>query len=481
MMDPPSKKKPRKCIDDATGDSTQQLRCDCCNKNLINEDIHIQNNPCNHSLCLSCVLKSNMNRVANPAYCQVTDCLDKYTTSCQIYNRSMPGEIIENGTLVELGIDEIAWILSFLRLEKIMCLRRVNMTWREAARKTIVPPSVFWVNCVERYNAMDVMTRAMPNLQQISIGHLGSGHKYNEGEDPDEEVAETANWTTHDIEIISNFSKLRDLTIAAGELLNGRYTVLFNSFPLLQKLSILRCRHLKWDLGMLVGMPVLKELDCENNSCLTGNISSLRVLKETLEKVHIKHCQNVEGNFMNLADFPHLKELNLLYTAVTGDIWDIGVNDFSSLEHLKLPHGVYGGVGYELQRISDGPELIRAVYLLKKRRPPFPISETWYATLSGDSPDRYESADEDDDTPPLDISFAIAASRFGYRWETTDSNPCEVNWLDPEPDSESSGYGKYIEELQQIEQVDKYRGFYQPPTEEEYHRVWEANVEEIDE
>ncbi len=89
--------------------------------------------------------------------------------------------------------------------------------------------------------------------------------------------------------------------------------------------------------------------------------------------------------------------------------------------------------------------------------------------------------EEDDDTPPLDISFVIAASRFGYRWETDDSNPCEVIWLDREPDRDSSGYGKYIEELQQIEQVDKYRGFYQPPTEEEYNRLWERNADENDE
>lgn len=41
---------------------------------------------------------------------------------------------------------------------------------------------------------------------------------------------------------------------------------------------------------------------------------------------------------MDLADFPHLKELGLEETGVTGDIRDIGDNDFSSLE-------VYGGFG----------------------------------------------------------------------------------------------------------------------------------------
>ena len=83
------------------------------------------------------------------------------------------------------------------------------------------------------------------------------------------------------------------------------------------------------------------------------------MLKDTLEKVNLYGCDNVEGNFMDLADFPHLKSyLNFTrQTAVTGDIRDIGENDFSSLQHLALPKGVYGGSGYKLQRISDGPNL----------------------------------------------------------------------------------------------------------------------------
>ena len=352
-MDPPQKKKPRKYI---LLRSDKQLRCDCCNTPISDDNDHIRNNPCSHIVCLLCFVKSNMKRVANPAYCQIIDCHQKYTISCQIYSRGIPGEIIENETIVELGTDEVANILSFLSLEKIMCLRLVNMTWREAAKKTIVPLGGFYVNSMKKYRAMRVMTTEMPNLQQITIGGLGIGHKYNDGEDPVERTAETA--TSHDIGIISNFSKLKDFAIYdAG--LNGRYPVLFN-FPLLQELRIMYCPSLKWDLEMLAGLPSLKELHCPSNN-LTGNISSLRVLKNTLEKVAITDCSNVEGNFMDLADFPRLKELNLLDTAVTGDIRDIGVNDFSSLECLDLPKRVYGGIGCEFRRISDAPDLIRSL------------------------------------------------------------------------------------------------------------------------
>jgi hypothetical protein len=199
------------------------------------------------------------------------------------------------------------------------------------------------VDDLKKYRAMRVMARVLPNLQQITIGGLEWGHKYNDGDDPDEEHADmTANWTSHDVGIISNFSKLRILEIRTFIFLNGIYPVLFNSFPLLEKLSIKNCHYLKWDLQMLAGFPLLKELTCqEGNYCMTGNISSLRVLKNTLERVTIEECYNVEGNFMDLADFPHLKELNL-HGTVTGDIEDIGEGDFPAMEQLILPSGTVG-------------------------------------------------------------------------------------------------------------------------------------------
>jgi hypothetical protein len=344
---------------------------------------------------------------------------------------------------------------------------------------TIVPPNKHWtrvfcVGSVEEYNVMVVMTEAMPNLQQIAIGGLERGHKYSDGEDPEDRPTAC---TAHDIEIISNFSKLRILNIYFTPL-NGRYPFLFHSFPLLQKLSIIGCGCLKWDLEMLAGFPLLKELMCYNeahsNECLAGNINSLRVLKDTLEAVRIDSCSGVKGNFMDLADFPHLKALNLFGTAVTGDIRDISVNDFTTLKTLELPKGVYGGRCYELQNISDGHDLMRTLYLFNKKRPNLiDLFEHLHWTLMEASPEWYESVD-DYETPPFFIKFVKAGSRFGYRWESYGGdNPCEVNWLDPEPDRENSDYDEYIEELEQINsEVHMFRRFYQPPTEEEYHRLW---------
>lgn len=397
----------------------------------------------------------------------------------------------------DLGVDELANIFAFLpvkrevgflSLKDIMSKRRINKKSREAVKMTIVPPTDFFVYSMRQYNAMRAIARAMSNLQKIDIGSIRP-HKFNDGEDPNERErereAETAHRRSLDISIISNFSKLRILELFRPEL-NGRYPFLFNSFPLLQILRIRSCDNLKWDLAMLAGFPVLKEFHSDANYHLTGNIISLRVIKDTLEKVNIRWCSRVEGNFMDLADFPRLKELKLGKTAVTGDIRDIGENDFSSLEQITLPEGVYGGKGYELQRISDAPELMRAVYLLRKQRPTLRMrywSQDWRANLSEDSPDWYESVDEDILTPPFSIRFVEAGSRIGYRWEGDYDNlctSCEVNWLDPVPESGGIGYEDCLADYNRIQgEIGPYRGYYEPPSEEEYTLLYEEYLAEI--
>ena len=170
----------------------------------------------------------------------------------------------DNKCINDLSTDELANIFGFLPPEDIM-RARLNKKMREVAKTTIVPPAAFVVNSVEKYNRTAAMTTALPNLQQITLCALGyNGHKYEDGEDPDESQAvETANCPTHDIEIISNFRRLRILEIDDAPL-NGRYPFLFN-FPLLQKLTIYYAPKLKWDLDVLVGLPLLEELCCEYN------------------------------------------------------------------------------------------------------------------------------------------------------------------------------------------------------------------------
>ncbi len=216
-------------------------------------------------------------------------------------------------------------------------------------------------------------------------------------------------------------------------------------------------------------MPILKELKLTWNSHLTGNIRSLRVLKETLEKVCIESCKNVRGNFMDLADFPRLLSLELIdMEQVSGDICDIGESDFLAIKDLEL--SADGGTCTEFDRVSDALDIISTLYPIMKQRPV--LLKHWFGMLSGDSPDWYEGGYECD-TAPLCIRFLQAGSRVGYHWYAiVDDVPCEAIWLDPEPDKEGSDYEKYVNELQKIEgQVDVYKGFQQPPNEDEYQRI----------
>eukprot|EP00985_Skeletonema_marinoi_P003790 scaffold1656_cov76-Skeletonema_marinoi.AAC.5 len=374
-----------------------------------------------------------------------------------------------------LSADEFACILGFLPPKQIMCLRSVCKTWREAAKKTIVPIVEFNVDSIDKYNAMNVMATAMPNLQQIKISYLGTRHKYNDGEDPDEEeAARTANYSIHDIEILSNFTKLRTLEFECAPM-NGRYSSLFE-FSLLQKLKI--TWGMKWDLELLSGLPLLEELHVKRSESLTGNISSLRVLKDTLERLTIAACPQVEGDFMDLADFPRLKVLCLKNTAVTGNLLDIDEHHFPQLQSLSLPDQVYGGDGYKFQRIAEMTDFIHKLYHLKKRRNPKLLLH-WRWHLSEDSPDWYRSRRYPQ--LPFSIELVKVGSRLGYRWfgvyvvtSENDDGPtqyCEINWLDQEPERESSDYEIYLQKLERIQRnIDFYKGYSQPPTRDEYRR-----------
>ena len=90
-----------------------------------------------------------------------------------------------NATVADLSVDEVAIVFGYLLPKDIMCAR-VCTTWREAAKKTLVPLCDFVVKDMRSYIAMRVMTTVLPNLQQLMIANLGDEHKYVAGEDPNE-------------------------------------------------------------------------------------------------------------------------------------------------------------------------------------------------------------------------------------------------------------------------------------------------------
>ncbi len=403
-----------------------------------------------------------------------------------------------NPTMSGISNKLTSTILGFLGYKDIMRSRICCKKFRDAARTTIVP----WVNYChnksysrskesqvrvdseKKYKAMVAMTTALPNLQQLEICKFETGHnhKYCDGEDPSKwQAAATANLSTHDIQLISKFRHLRRLTLSIGVTMNGRYPALFN-FPLLQTLEIVNCCCLKWDLEMLAGLPSLKILSHRSPfgspGFLTGNIRSLRTLKNTLRKVRLGNSK-IEGDFMDLADFPRLKSLDLDgCSLISGDMREIGESDFASLKFLDLGRGklVIGGKQHVFQRISDVPSVAKAIYRLKQRDPPLVKSfDDIYWELSSDSPEHYaHNCERGHPRPPFYIRFVQAGSRVGWRWYAYSpcTNSCEINWLDPEPDRESSDYEVYDRELQSIEdEIFCFEGYYQPPSEDDYKRL----------
>ncbi len=173
---------------------------------------------------------------------------------------------------------------------------------------------------------------------------------------------------------------------------------------------------------MLIELPQLKVLQCNGNRYMTGNLNSLRVLKDTLEKLCIYDCRNVGGNIMDLSDFPQLKGLRLYKTPVTGDIRDINVIDFPALKWLELPRTVKGGLHYEFQSIAEVPNFMHAIHRLQQRTSR--LFDGWEDafgwSLSRDSPGWYESVDGILN-PPLSLECVQAGSRFGWKWFADDS------------------------------------------------------------
>ena len=251
----------------------------------------------------------------------------------------------------------------------------------DAAKKTTVPlisnsevTDRIDVGDERTFNLMRVMITALPNLQQVVIDNLNDESKFSDGGSPFEDIAvDTAQYRTYNIDVISNFRKLKELSMHSRSL-NGIYPVFFN-FPLLESLVLHVCPNLKWDLRMLSGCPQLRKFWYSNWTTYnarfktTGNLSHLRVLKNTLEELLLgTGCDHITGNIMDLADFPHLRWLDLCRTSVTGDIRDIGIDDFPSINfEFRLPSTVVGGSDNEFQCISDVPKFMQEILPLLQR------------------------------------------------------------------------------------------------------------------
>ncbi len=383
-------------------------------------------------------------------------------------------------------VDVLSKILSNLNWREILTAR-VCRKWRDAARLTDVPESETddgW-HTPELYLqnrnvalALPWISDALPKMHTVNIDF---GLRKTEpfaianGEDPAQTLVSSfprddGRPEPVDIRSIANLRHLQHLKINQGRL-NGTYPWLFD-FPNLRSLELSDVGLLKWNISVLSGMPKLEKIRCIRNSKLTGNLSSIRELRNLVE-LCLSGCTEIEGNLMDLGHFPRLRSISLnSCDKIVGDIRDIGPNNFQAIEEMtNLPNGVYGGG--DLPSIADAPAVMRAWGILKKRNPKiFPYT---CAHLSIYSPELFVIEGlHHSRGMPTGVEFVTAGPRLGWRWTNSvgGGGACETNWLDHEPDPSDEDYDVYIKELKDAEKaVDFFSGFYLPPTEEELLRL----------
>ena len=279
-----------------------------------------------------------------------------------------------------------------------------------------------------------------------------------------------------DISILRQFLYLENLTLKETSL-RGYHPFLFR-FENLITLNLSGNREMEWDLSDLEGLPKLQNIRTVHNRGLTGNLRCLRVLKSTLVSIELAGCESVEGSIHDLADFPRLEDLSLnpYMPKITGDLRELGSNDFVAIKKLDLPEQVYG-FG-RVQRIADAPALMLAKYFMKKRSPLL-YDRRW--SLAEDAPERrnFDSFSWGAYSPPFTVEFVTAGPRIGWRWTNCcRGGSCEVQWIDSEPEVGGEGYNQYLEAMARIkEDTVIFAGYSSPPSEEEFHRIIATRME----
>lgn len=403
-------------------------------------------------------------------------------------NRSLIQNTISEDEAEDIGLNAalsdpvlLAIVFSFLPWKDILKCR-VCHTWRQAALITDVPESIsndalfapdLYVNSRKFAEALKWLFKVLPRVPSLNIRfnmHTTRQFDIADGENPTRPfIASTSRPVS--LACIANFRHLQNLSIN-GTSLNGSYPFLFD-YPELRSLELVDVGRLVWDLEMLKGLPKLEKLTAVRNTHLTGRLSSIKVLRQSLVELSLACCFKVGGDLMELRDFPYLKAICLNdCNRIGGDIRDIRTGDFESVESFgKLPDSVFGG-SY-LPSIADTPAIMHAWYILKKQNPSILSSSgngLSRLSLSILSTERYHNEVHHTRYMPTCVEFVYAASRLGWRWtNAVRGGSCETIWLDPAPNPTDEGYEVYLRDLHRVNQdVGFYKGFFAPPSREEH-------------
>lgn len=361
---------------------------------------------------------------------------------------------------------------------------RVSRIWRQAARITVVPKSInnvchipdLYVNNREFALALDWLSKELPMISSITVCfnvYTTKAFEIATGDNPKLPLAKSASIDPPvNLCSISNFRSLKHLSINRASF-NGSYSYIFD-FPELRTLELVDVGRLVWDLTMLQGLPQLEQLIAVRNTHLTGSLSNVQILRKSLMKLSLTSCHQVQGDLMDLRDFPKLKEIGLTdCTSIVGDIRNVRVGDFPSVASFgKLPESVIGGSN--LPYIADAASIMNAWYILKKKNPLILSSSSVNGlsrlSLPIWSTERYINSVHHTRFMPTCVEFVTAGPRIGWRWtNAVRGGSCEAIWLDPAPNPLEEGYDDYVRELRDVNRdVCFYKGFFGPPSKEEH-------------
>ena len=351
--------------------------------------------------------------------------------------------------------DVLANILSYLPWTEVMKCRVVSPEWRDAALVTPVQELVVRTQKVAR-NLASLVT-AMPCLQTLKfpVGYLLV----------DDEVLDFARGFHQRTSVMMSRTAFR--TCSPSRILH-----LHN----LETLDLALATSHAWDLANLSAIRRLKHLLCSGNTKLTGDLSSLKTLSETLVQLDISSCLRMTGDLHTLALFLRLESLKVHGTRVTGDVRKIASTDFPCLKVIQLGEHVYGG--RTINRIVDAPEIMEAWCGFETRNAG--IFQSNVGLGFGLAPGAQEQYRPQGGyvyaklSPPFRVEVVWCGPRCGWRWTTKhQEGQCEMNWYNGAPRPDDDGYDEYVRDLAMAINGPNsvYRGLLVPPSPEEYSRM----------
>ena len=366
----------------------------------------------------------------------------------------------------QLDANLLARVLSFLGWKDVLKARACRRL-REASLVTAIHDEVDIANSSGPHRDLGGFGAALPGMLRVRIPVIKV----------DEVSCRSVRDT--DISLLSSFRYIKSLALVRCSLVVQSFPKLFG-LTSLQTLKIEGVQDVRFGIANFSSLPNLKVIDCSVCRGLSGSIDYLSHLKCCLEYLRIESCGNIDGELTSaLGEFLALRHLCLRNTNIRGDIRIIQPRHFPSLKELDIAQNCHIFGSKPLMTTEEARDLFSAWHRILSHPRPLPISEVvkQKVDLHTSSPEYYRPGryTRYERYPPLTVSFVLVGPRIGYQWRNKFGMTCDINWLDAEPDATHDryyvAYRAALRKLELEHQGSLYRGYSEPPTEEEWRQI----------